>query len=134
MRFLIQTVSTSFPFKLIAACCQYKKQMIKGQKKVFLTGSSEYFFGKNNFAKCRASYKVNKTISSQHTTQSAERFLFFPLEACICISCYSYTIIENNTETESIITRPTVIKMRFKLYPNVYLYFPLSKLYFSLNK
>ena len=36
------------------------------------------------------------------------------------------TLIENNTGAESIITQPTVIKMRFKLYPNVYLYFCLN--------
>lgn len=61
-------------------------------------------------------------------------FCYFPLKPCIYISCYSNTIIENNTGTESIITQPTVIKMRFKLYPNVYLYFSLSKRCFSLNK
>lgn len=57
-----------------------------------------------------------------YNTISGEAFCFFPLKHAF-ISCYSNTIIENNTGTESIITRPTVMKMRFKLYPNVYLFF-----------
>lgn len=95
---------------------------LRQQKKKCVSGFSEYFFGKNSFAKSTANHTIKKNFIPIYNTIGGEAFCFFSLKHAF-ISCYSNTIIENNTGTESTITRPTVVKMRFKLYPNVYLFF-----------